>query len=177
MKPWSNIWFVSFIAVVFKVWFLNEWHHLVACLKFKFPDLLNKTNSRPGTQQSLLNPSVDSKPLKVWELICSTFNFFSIFLGKWAICFLYSHPQTIINDLWFNFNFQIPTASTENRHESHRSSGRTSAGSLACATGKETLAFFWSGPFHSCGTARGSDGFLWNLKVSVCVVGSLKLQR
>lgn len=66
---------------------------------------------------------------------------------------------------------QILAASTENRHESHRSSGRTAARPLACTTGEETFAFLWGGTFHSCRTTWGSDNsFVLECKrVCLCI--------
>lgn len=114
------------------------------------PQTCRNETQEPSHQFSCTQKSEDH-----WSTMYS--NCFSLFLKKETVCFLHSYPQTLINDLWFIFVFQILAASTENRHESHRSSGRTAARPVACTTGQETFAFLWGGAFHSCRTTWGRD--------------------
>lgn len=163
---------VSFIIVILTAWFLISWqHYLENYLNCNFlvttPDLLKQSSGTSSLCENKLNCWFwyIQKFENCWSAMYPSY--FSLFLRTWVTYFLNLHP--LINDFLFNFALQVLAASTENRHESYRSSGRTAARPVACTTGKETLAFLWGGTFHSCRTTRGSDNsFVLEYKC-VCV--------
>lgn len=149
---------LCFLLPLCRLSFPRPLEHVFLCLLLgiqpRVSHLLDRTSADWATspiaavfKETLQSILLHTEHENCWTAVCHTF-----FLFLREIC-------KISNCKWLLFTvvLQILTASTENRHESHRSSGRTSARPLACATRKETAAFLRSGAFHSCGTAWGSN--------------------